>query len=138
MTTSEMIAKIRNGSVVPRGSACCCYEREGRHHRFRHCFLIYANGKILFQGLCYGESAGVGFALWSKDISPDGTITWELGDNLPTALDSAPKQITFMEDSSSILFDNKDEPWKLTSIRKSDKANGFSPIKVFLLWLLRK
>lgn len=119
-------------------SGCRCGRRYEKEYinKFRDCITFYFDENVLFQRYCYGEGACLVFQVWGKFCS-DGTITYKQPfDSLvdPAAL---PKAVTDLQ--QNILYcDGQRFKWEQIAELSSDKANGYSGLRVALGKLRKK
>ena len=109
------------------------YEKELESH-FRDCLLLYLDGRIKFERYCYGEAACLVFSLWAKGFDAEGKILWEKEPEFETDQKAIPRVLTDIQESGDALqFDGARKRYVKTEEFDTDKMNGYSRFKVFLL-----
>lgn len=116
------------------GSACGRrYEKELETH-FRDCLLFYLDGRIKFERYCYGEAACLVFSVWAHGLDEDGRIRWDKEPEFETDQKALPRVLTdVQEEGTALQFDGLRKRYVLTEEFDTDKMNGYSRFKVFLL-----
>lgn len=109
------------------------YEKELETH-FRDCLLIYLDGRIKFERYCYGEAACLVFSVWAHGFDENGKIRWDKEPEFETDQKALPRVLTDVQDEGTALqFDGLRKRYVLTEEFDTDKMNGYSRFKVFLL-----
>ena len=109
------------------------YEKELETH-FRDCLLFYLDGRIKFERYCYGEAACLVFSVWAHGLDENGKILWDKEPEFETDLKALPRVLTdVQEECSALQFDGMRKRYVLTEEFDTDKMNGYSCFKVFLL-----
>lgn len=109
------------------------YEKELETH-FRDCLLFYLNGRIKFERYCYGEAACLVFSVWAHGFDENGKIRWDKEPEFETDQKALPRVLTDVQDEGTALqFDGLRKRYVLTEEFDTDKMNGYSRFKVFLL-----
>lgn len=117
-------------------AGCRCgrrYEKELETH-FRDCLLFYIDGRIRFERYCYGEAACLVFSAWARGLNSDGNLLWEKEPEFETDQKALPRRLTdIQENGSALQFDGLRKRYIFTEEFDSDKANGYSRMRVFFL-----
>lgn len=109
------------------------YEKELETH-FRDCLLFYLDGRIKFERYCYGEAACLVFSVWGRGLDADGRILWEKEPEFDTDQKALPRRLTDVQENGDALqFDSARKRYVKTVEFDTDKMNGYSRFKVFLL-----
>ena len=109
------------------------YEKELETH-FRDCLLFYLDGRIKFERYCYGEAACLVFSVWAHGLDEEGRIRWDKEPEFETDQKALPRVLTDVQDEGTALqFDGLRKRYVLTEEFDTDKMNGYSRFKVFLL-----
>lgn len=109
------------------------YEKELETH-FRDCLLFYLDGRIKFERYCYGEAACLVFSVWAHGFDENGKIRWDKEPEFETDQKALPRVLTDVQDEGTALqFDGLRKRYVLTEEFDTDKMNGYSRFKVFLL-----
>lgn len=109
------------------------YEKELETH-FRDCLLFYLDGRIKFERYCYGEAACLVFSVWAHGLDEDGRIRWDKEPEFETDQKALPRVLTDVQEQGTALqFDGLRKRYVLTEEFDTDKMNGYSRFKVFLL-----
>ena len=109
------------------------YEKELETH-FRDCLLFYLDGRIKFERYCYGEAACLVFSVWAHGLDEEGRIRWDKEPEFETDQKALPRVLTDVQDEGTALqFDRLRKRYVLTEEFDTDKMNGYSRFKVFLL-----
>ena len=109
------------------------YEKELETH-FRDCLLFYLDGRIKFERYCYGEAACLVFSVWAHGLDEDGRIRWDKEPEFETDQKALPRVLTdVQEEGTALQFDGLRKRYVLTEEFDTDKMNGYSRFKVFLL-----
>ena len=109
------------------------YEKELETH-FRDCLLFYLDGRIKFERYCYGEAACLVFSVWAHGLDEDGRIRWDKEPEFETDQKALPRVLPdVQEEGTALQFDGLRKRYVLTEEFDTDKMNGYSRFKVFLL-----
>lgn len=109
------------------------YEKELETH-FRDCLLFYLDGRIKFERYCYGEAACLVFSVWAHGLDEEGRIRWDKEPEFETDQKALPRVLTdVQEEGTALQFDGLRKRYVLTEEFDTDKMNGYSRFKVFLL-----
>ena len=109
------------------------YEKELETH-FRDCLLFYLDGRIKFERYCYGEAACLVFSVWAHGLDETGKILWDKEPPFETDQKALPRVLTdVQEEGTALQFDGLRKRYVLTEEFDTDKMNGYSRFKVFLL-----
>ena len=112
------------------------YEKELETH-FRDCLLFYLDGRIRFERYCYGEAACLVFSVWGSGFDAEGRILWDKEPTIEADRAVLPRVLTdIQEDGCALQFDGARKRYVKTEEFETDKANGYTPFKMF--WLRRR
>ena len=113
---------------VPKGYAAVCYEKEG-NTKFRDRITVFFDGKVLFERFCWGEAAGLVFAVWAEEIRENGEILWKKPFDAAVKEDALPKQVSNSE-NNAFYFDENAAKWALEDTKKTDPNHGYTGLKM--------
>ncbi|MEG2652027.1 MAG: hypothetical protein RSA17_00485 [Ruthenibacterium sp.] len=106
------------------------YQQSG-HGQFRDRLTVYCDGKIRFERFCYGEAAGLVFAMTAKGADGAGVILWDYDACRNSRKTDAPRALTG-GDAAALLLDGKASPWARTEALKSDAPHGYGRLRMLL------
>lgn len=108
------------------------YEKEGET-RFRDCLVFYLDGRVRFERYCYGEAAGLVFAAWAEGMDTNGTLLWKEPE-FESQRQALPRRLTDVQNYGKALqFDASPQRYLFAEEFRTDKANGYGPLRSFLL-----
>mgnify|MGYP003373162454 CR=1 FL=1 len=89
---------------------------------------------IKFERYCYGEAACLVFSVWAHGFDENGKILWDKEPEFETDQKALPRVLTdVQEEGTALQFDGLRKRYVLTEEFDTDKMNGYSRFKVFLL-----
>lgn len=111
------------------------YEKE-QETQFRDCLLFYIDGKIRFEGYCYGESAGLVFSAWASGLDRQGKILWSKEPPYETQQRALPRCLTDIQNNGMTLqFDHSRRRFLFEEELAVDQSNGYGRLRLFFLRL---
>ena len=82
----------------------------------------------------WGEAACLVFSVWGRGLDADGRILWEKEPEFDTDQKALPRRLTDVQENGDALqFDSARKRYVKTEEFDTDKMNGYSRFKVFLL-----
>ena len=95
------------------------------------------DGRIRFERYCYGEAACLVFSVWGSGFDAEGRILWDKEPTIEADRAVLPRVLTdIQEDGCALQFDGARKRYVKTEAFETDKANGYTPFKMF--WLRRR